>query len=117
VDYAGMVQNQFNQQNQSRNAALGALGGMAGTALGGWASGGFATSDRRAKKDIKKIGKLGEGLNAYSFRYKGDMSPFQQDGVMAQEAEKVAPESVAMGDDGYKRVHYGRLASAMAGRA
>jgi hypothetical protein len=117
VDYAGMVQNQYNQQMGARNAAFGALGGMAGTALGGWASNGFATSDRRAKKDVKKIGKLAEGLNAYSFKYKGDTSPFQQVGVMAQEAEKVAPESVAMGDDGYKKVHYGRLASAMAGRA
>jgi hypothetical protein len=112
VDYAGMVQNQFNQQSQSRNAALGALGGMAGTALGGW-----AMSDRKAKKNVHKIGKLAEGLNAYSFKYKGDTSPFQQVGVMAQEAEKVAPESVAEGSDGYKRVHYGRLASAMAGRA
>jgi hypothetical protein len=114
VDYAGMVQNQYNQQMGARNAAIGAVGSMAGTAaqaLGGWAG-----SDRRMKKNVHKIGKLAEGLNAYSFKYKGDTSPFQQVGVMAQEAEKVAPEAVAEGSDGYKRVHYGRLASAMAGR-
>jgi hypothetical protein len=112
VDYAGMVQNNYNQKVGSQNALMGAIGGAAGTALGGW-----MMSDRKAKKNIHKIGKLAEGLNAYSFKYKGDTSPFQQVGVMAQEAEKVAPESVAEGSDGYKRVHYGRLASAMAGRA
>jgi hypothetical protein len=52
-DYMGQVQanqaaknqwamNSYNQQVGQQNAMLGALGGVAGTALGGWASGGFA---------------------------------------------------------------------------
>jgi hypothetical protein len=48
VDYMGAVNNNFNAQtaqynaNQAKQGALyGALGGIAGTALGGWANGGF----------------------------------------------------------------------------
>ncbi len=107
-DVQGLIMNQYNQQNANRNAALGGLAGLGGAALGGW-----AMSDKRAKKNVSKIAPLGKGLNAYSFQYKGETSPFQRLGVMAQEAEKVAPEAVAEGADGYKRVHYGKLANAM----
>lgn len=48
VDYAGLVNNNYlgqvsayNADQAKRGALYGALGGMAGTALGGWASGGF----------------------------------------------------------------------------
>jgi hypothetical protein len=50
ADYMGAAQNAylgaqnaFNQKIGSNNALYGAVGSMAGTALGGWASGGFAT--------------------------------------------------------------------------
>jgi hypothetical protein len=48
VDYTGLVSNNYNAQmagynaeRQQQGAMLGAIGGMAGTALGGWGSGGF----------------------------------------------------------------------------
>ena len=50
-------------------------------------------SDRRLKKDIKKIGTLKNGLNVYSFRY-----IFNDDrecvGCMADEVKKIAPQAV-----------------------
>lgn len=42
VDYAGLVNNNYNQKMASRNATMGGIAGLAGTALGGWARGGFA---------------------------------------------------------------------------
>lgn len=41
VDYAGLVQNNYNQRVGSQNALYGALGSIGGMALGGWSSGGF----------------------------------------------------------------------------
>lgn len=63
---------------------LGALGTIGGAAL--------MMSDKRAKEDIKKLGKTDGGHNIYSFRYKG--SPLLQLGVMAQEIEKNKPDAV-----------------------
>jgi hypothetical protein len=40
-DVSGMMMNNWNQQMASRNAMIGGLSGLGGTALGGWASGGF----------------------------------------------------------------------------
>ena len=73
-----------------------------GTQLGGW------LSDRRAKRDIKRIGTLDNGLPVYKFRYLG--SDLVNIGLMADDVEKVVPEAVSMGADGFKRVDYGRAA-------
>lgn len=84
-------------------SSLGITSGMgaAGGALLG------LLSDRRAKKDIKKVGKTDDGLNIYTYKYKGGEDTHM--GVMAQEAEKKHPEAVKTGPDGYKRVNYGLL--------
>ncbi len=42
VDYMGAVNNNYNQQVSQQNAMIGGLAGLGGTALGGWAKGGFA---------------------------------------------------------------------------
>lgn len=69
------------------------------TALGG--------SDRRIKRDIKRIGTLRNGLPLYSFRYVG--SKRRQIGLMADEVEKVHPEAViAVGAYRIKMVDYAR---------
>lgn len=52
----------------------------------------FSASDRRIKEDIKKVGKTDEGLNVYTYKYKGDNKT--QMGVMAQEVQKKHPEAV-----------------------
>ena len=52
----------------------------------------IALCDRAAKKDIKQIGRLDNGLPIYSFRYKGDDT--LQLNVMAQDVEKINPSAV-----------------------
>lgn len=106
-NYTGQIIN----NNNSRASAVGnaALAGAAnntnflGSAIGAAAM----LSDRRAKTDIKRIGKLDDGTGVYSYRYKGSDAP--QVGVMAQEVEKKHPNAVTTGSDGFKRVNYLQL--------
>jgi len=66
----------------------------------------LAMSDRRAKHDIKRIGRTDNGTPIYSFKYKGDDRMQTHIGFMADEVEKHHPDAVATGPDGYKRVDY-----------
>ena len=78
--------------------ALGSLGGSGGLpAL-------LAMSDRRAKTDIKDVGRTHDDQKIYSYRFKGSMMP--QIGMMADEVEKKTPEAVMTGPEGLKRVRY-----------
>jgi len=78
--------------------ALGSLGGAGGLpAL-------LKMSDRRAKTDIKDIGRTHDDQKIYSYRFKGSMMP--QIGMMADEVEKKTPEAVMTGPEGLKRVRY-----------
>lgn len=54
------------------------------------------------------LGRLGNGIGLYRFRYKGDDRTAYV-GVMAQEVQNVMPVAVSRGRDGYLRVDYGRL--------
>lgn len=70
----------------------------------------FEFSDRRAKTDIKKIGKAESGLNIYSFRLYG--SPKTKIGVMSDEVRKVAPHAVRRDSrDGLDRVNYDAISN------
>ena len=54
------------------------------------------------------VKRRGNGLKLYRFRYKGsDHTSYV--GVMAQEVQKVAPQAVRRGRDGYLRVFYEQL--------
>ena len=89
----------YNANTASNNATMGALGSLGAAGL-------FMLSDRRAKKDIERVGELDSGLPIYRYKYKGSETP--QIGVMAQEAEEVFPEAVfSLG--GLKHVNYGAL--------
>jgi len=111
VDYAGLVnqdyQNRlgaYNSQVAQRNNILGGLFGV-GAAF----AGNPALSDKRAKTDVKKVGRL-MGHNVYNYRYKGKFDDGKRHiGVMAQEAEKKRPDAVTTRPDGLKQVHYGKL--------
>ncbi|MGV0910332.1 tail fiber domain-containing protein [Martelella sp. FOR1707] len=117
VDYAGLVnqnyQNQmaaYNSAQQSRNSIMGGLFGLGSSAI--MAKAGPAAimmSDERVKKDVHKVGEL-KGQNVYEFRYKGEpeSAPMSM-GVMAQEVEQSRPDAVLSGEDGIKHVDYGRL--------
>ena len=61
----------------------------------------------RLKHDVVLIGRLDDGLGYYRFVYNGGHTAYV--GVMAQEVERVAPEAVTLGADGYFRVNYDLL--------
>lgn len=99
VDYSGLVQQNYQNQLNSRGASLGGLFGLAGS-LGGAA----IMSDRRLKTDIKLVGKLDNGLNVYSYRYKAGGATHL--GLMADEVERLHPSAVVEGHNGFKAVRY-----------
>ncbi|MGE7367908.1 tail fiber domain-containing protein [Neorhizobium sp. NPDC001467] len=102
VDYAGLVQQDYQNKLGAYNQSQAGIGSI----LGGIGSI-FSMSDRDAKKDINKVGGL------YEYRYKDDPKGTpKRIGVMAQEVEKVRPGAVREGTDGYKRVNYGALFAA-----
>lgn len=90
-NFLGAQQLTSNMQSQNYGTQAGMFGDMVG-ALGSLGGGALAMSDKRAKDDIRKVGKTDEGHNIYAFRYKG--SPLMQLGVMAQEVEKKKPDAV-----------------------
>jgi hypothetical protein len=61
----------------------------------------------RLKHDIVLVGRLDDGLGYYRFVYNGGHTAYV--GVLAQEVERVAPEAVTRGADGYLRVSYDLL--------
>ena len=83
-------------QQSGANATTNALSSLASAAM---------MSDRRLKSNIERIGthKLGIGIYEY------DIFGKRQQGVMADEVEKVMPEAVLMHPSGYKMVNYGLL--------
>ena len=93
---AANLQN-YGIQQSGANATASGLFNLAGSAI--------AASDRRLKSNIERIGthKLGIGLYEY------DIFGGRQQGVMADEVEKVMPEAVLMHPSGYKMVNYGLL--------
>lgn len=64
-------------------------------------------SDIRLKSDIALVGRLGNGLGLYRFRYIGGDEIYV--GVMAHEVAAVMPEAVVQDADGYLRVRYDML--------
>ena len=109
------------QQNTNQNTNNYLAGSSSGYNYGQSAGGGTSTpsvgqdilqtaligsllfSDVRLKENVQKVGRLFNGLNVYTFRYKG--SPTTHMGVLAQEVEKVHPEAVGE-IGGYKAVDY-----------
>jgi Protein of unknown function (DUF3300)/Chaperone of endosialidase len=91
---------------RSSGAHAGASRGGGG-GRGGGGRGGGRRSDIRLKHDIALIGYLNNGLGFYRFSYNGSDNAFV--GVMAQEVQKVMPDAVLRGRDGYLRVFYEKL--------
>jgi hypothetical protein len=83
----------------------GGFGGI-GVGFGGFGFG--IRSDIRLKEDIVPLGRLGNGIGLYRFRYKGDDHTVYV-GVMAQEVQNVMPRAVSRDHDGFLRVDYDRL--------
>lgn len=106
TDVAGIMTNNDAmraQQAQIRAQQQASMWGGIGSLLSG---GLFALSDRRAKTDIKKVGKVA-GHNTYTYHYKGEpKSAPKHVGFMAQEVEKKTPQAVKT-FGGMRHVDYG----------
>lgn len=118
TDYAGLVnqnyQNQlsaYNQKMAGNGSMWGTIGSLAGKAIAGGSfpvAAPIALSDERAKKDKKKVGKV-NGMGLYEFRYKGQPKRSRkQVGLMAQEVKKTRPDAVSKRPDGLYQVDYRR---------
>lgn len=126
-DYLGAANSQYqtalgaaNAANANQSNMMGGLFGLAGTGLGGIFGGaagagiggqlggalGGLFSDRRLKKDIKRVGTAGNGLGIYSYQY--IWGGPQQLGYMADEVERVAPDAVSS-IGGLKLVDYSKV--------
>lgn len=106
------AQTQYGATQAANAANAGFWGGLMGAA--GNIGMGYAmkSSDIRTKQNIKLVGKLDNGLNLYSYEYKKEFKDTEHAGhgsfigVMAHEVEKLIPEAVFTGKDGYKVVNY-----------
>ncbi|MCZ4330779.1 tail fiber domain-containing protein [Castellaniella denitrificans] len=99
----------YNADQAASGNMLGGLFGIgSGLLQGAGAAGGFGAlfSDRRLKRDIKRVGTGAHGLSIYSYRYVWG-GPVQM-GYMADEVEKVAPHAVSE-IGGFKTVNYGAI--------
>lgn len=84
----------------SKNSAMG-IAGIISTMF----------SDKRLKKDIKKVDKVND-INIYEYKYKKEYNPDQSKhrGVIAQEVEKKIPGSVSIDPrSGFKMVNYDKV--------
>ena len=95
-------------QLDNNNSLWNSIANTAGT-VAGTAAGAAIASDKRVKKNIKKIGEK-NGYNWYEFEYKDGygLPKGKQEGVIAQEVEKIKPEAVTE-INGIKHVNYGML--------
>lgn len=110
--YEGQNQDLAGLQNYANLAtAIGGMGGQSqshqpmglGGALSILGSGLSLFSDRRLKKNIRKIGETRGGSNIYSYNYK--WSDLPQVGVMADEV----PDAIAGTVGGYSTIDYARV--------
>ena len=98
-------QSLYNAQ-AAANAQMVSAGIGAAGALGGAGIAAATKSDRRLKKNIKRIGTHVLGIGLYTWDYLWG-EPFA--GVMADEVEQVMPEAIVMHPSGFKMVNYSML--------
>jgi hypothetical protein len=102
VDYAGIVQQNYANQMGAYNSQMANYNGILGGLFGLGASG-IMASDRRLKRDIRRIGTYRNGLPKYEFRYRHGRRRFI--GLMSDDVRKFRPEAVTR-IDGYDVVNY-----------
>jgi hypothetical protein len=90
ADLMGAAQSQYGADSQAQSAknaqqqqTMQAIGSMAAM---------FMFSDRRVKRDVKRIGTHPRGFGIYRYRYVGERAP--RVGVMAQEVRRFMPRAV-----------------------
>lgn len=120
ADIAGLYNNQYqsqlanyNAQQQSSNNSTSGLFGLgaasllapAGTFSGITGAIGSMFSDRRLKRDVKRVGTWPNGLAVYSYRYVWEKTG-RHIGFMADEVKKKVPQAVILDPSGFDRVNY-----------
>ncbi len=106
--YSGLVNGNFGGTNTTTQPYFGpTMGSQIMSGLGDAAALAaiYASSDRRLKTDIRRIGTADNGLPIYCYRYRGEITPHI--GFMADEVEQIHPEAVIEGPFGFKMVNYG----------
>lgn len=109
TDIAGLATTQYGQQAQAYQQQQANNNSLWGGILGAGANL-LTLSDRRAKKNVRQIGKLNDGQPVFSYAYKGDDKP--QIGLIAQEVQKTHPEAVHELFGGILAVDYGKATEA-----
>lgn len=107
-DLMGAMNNTYNAQLGAYNAQQAAGGNLLGGLFSmgaGALSNPFMFSDRRLKRNIKRVGTHSTGVGIYSYTVLG----YPQQGVMAQELEAVRPDLVKRHANGFLTVNYGAL--------
>jgi hypothetical protein len=94
--------NNYNAQTQSANQFTGGLFGLGSAGLLA-----YGMSDRRIKRDVRRIGTLRNGLPWYSFRYR--WSDKLEEGVMSDDVRKLMPQAVAVHASGFDMVDYAQV--------
>ncbi len=93
TDTAGIINNNY-QQQVAKAQAESAFGQNILGGLFGLGSSMIMASDKRVKKDIKKVGEVkGQKLYEYHYKGEGDDDP-KHIGFMAQEIERTMPDAV-----------------------
>jgi hypothetical protein len=113
ADISSLYNNQYQSQLAGYNGSQASSNNMMSGLFGLGSAGimGMMMSDRRAKRDIRHIGKWRNGLGVYTYRYMWESTKVRHIGFMADEVRKVAPLAVHRFADGFDRVNY-HLASA-----
>lgn len=97
----GVSSGTSNSQSTGSSSSSKGIGKFLGTVLGA-----AAASDPRLKKNVFRIGDVGE-VGLYQFRYINDAGPYI--GVMADEVRDTYPEALGPEVGGYLTVDYGKL--------
>ena len=104
-----LSQQQLNNNYQARmtanNALMSGLFQLGGAAIG--TMGPPTPSDRRLKRDIKRVGTMANGLPVYEYRYVWGRK--RHIGVMAQDVLKAGINAVVRHWTGFLMVDYGKL--------
>jgi len=104
----------FNTQAQQKQTALGSALNLAGTVGSAFAGNpAVMKSDIRLKTEIKRVGKLPNGIPVYRWEWTKEAKEIVKDqpsfGVLAQEVLDYMPDAVRLGTDGYYEVDYGKV--------
>jgi hypothetical protein len=107
ANYQG-AQNAYNQQQAANSSAKGGIGNLVGTLGAGAMMAPVGTfSDKRLKENIKKIGKLANGLFVYTYNY--IWGGGNQVGVMSDEVRTIMPHAVSVHSSGFDMVDYNEV--------